>query len=142
VINITLYPVRATCDIIAVGQSEENATPEQSELARNNLCGGEDFFLVPADDGVPFQLYIRYPKGMPVERGWEYDGDHLATNVFVPVLLEYHLFTLEADRIVYDSKLRTIEARGHVSVTDVTGKKQNTDSAFLRLANGRVAQIQ
>jgi hypothetical protein len=79
---------------------------------------------------------------MPVERGWEYDGDHLATNVFVPVLLEYHLFTLEADRIVYDSKLRTIEARGHVSVTDVTGKKQNTDSAFLRLANGRVAQIQ
>ena len=81
---------------------------------------------------------------MPASTGRrsEYSGDSVATNVYAPVRVEYNLLTLEAERVVYDSEHRRIEAKGHVVITDESGIPQRRDAITLQLSNGQAVPIQ
>lgn len=77
VLNMTMFEERLTCDIVVVDRSGGPATSEQSQEASKDLCGSEDQFPVPADDGTPYQLFIKYPRRSPKSREYEYSGDQL-----------------------------------------------------------------
>lgn len=139
VLNITLYPERCCCDIVE-GRPGANDTPEQWANLAKDACGGEDSFPLPSGDGVQFQVYIRYPKRALTDRGYVYKSDEVATNARAPARVEYNLFTLEAEQILYDAEHQKIEASGHVVVVDESGKTQNANSMILKLVNGHVIQ--
>lgn len=139
VLNITLYPERCCCDIVVRRGAEE--TPEQLASTEKDACGGEDSFPIPSEDGVPFQVYIRYPKRTLTDRGYVYSGDQITTNSHVPARAEYNLFTLEAEHILYYAEHQKLEASGHVVVVDESGKSQNPNSMIFKLENGHVIQI-
>jgi len=110
VLNITLYNERCCCDIPdqLVGGVEQ--TPEQWAHIAKDACGGEDSFPLPSEDGVEFQVYIRYPKRTLTDRGYVYKGDQITTNTRAPARAEYNLFTLEAEQILYDAEHHKLEA--------------------------------
>ena len=137
-LNITLYAERCCCDIVERPGAEQ--TPEQLENIEKNACGGEDSFPLPSEDGVQFQVYLRYPKRALTDRGYVYKGDQISTNSGAPARVEYNLFTLEAEQILYDAEHQKLEAAGHVVVTDESGKSQNANSMIFKLENGHVKQ--
>jgi hypothetical protein len=136
-----MFAERLTCDIVVVGKSGEPATNEQREEGEKNLCGYEDQFAVPASDGTPYQLFIKYPKRSPKSRVYEYSGDQLATNAFTPVLVEYNLFTLTAERVVYDLDSETISATGNVEVVNQLGESQRGASMTFKVRNGEAVPV-
>ncbi len=123
VLNVTL-PMTEFCDPVVVNMKSP--------------CGGEDRFPVPAADGTPFEVYVRYT-------GTSADGRSYASRKIsdykVPVLVEYNLFTLRADRVTYDPKLNTIQADGNVVVDDDQGAAQHWNSATFKMGNGRAIRI-
>jgi hypothetical protein len=141
VLNVTMFAQRFTCDIVVSNGSGKPATPEQWEEGSKALCGGEEFFPLTSHDGVPFQLYIRYPKRSLVDQAYVYSGDKLATDTYTPVLVEYNLATLFANSIVYDMGRSTIEAKGGVTLLNETGAKQQADSMTIRIENGEATRL-
>jgi hypothetical protein len=143
VLNGTLYFARPTCDIAVINKSGELTTQEQREKASQNACGGEDYFPYPSQNGVPFQLYVQYPKRLPTERGYIYSSDTIYdTEAPVPVFVAYNLFSLEANKVIYDAKSRTIEASGNVVVLDESGATKRADSMTFNIENGQATLIQ
>ena len=118
------------------GKSAEPTVEDQKDL-----CGGEDLISLPAKDGTPFQLYIRYPKRSRSERGYVYSGDSFA-NYRYPTLVEYNLFTLQADHVSYDAKLRKLVAIGQVLVADESGVTRQADSVIIKIGNGQAVPVQ
>ena len=101
---------------------------------------GEESFSVPSKEGVPFQLYIRY-GGLRSTTGetLEYRGDKTAYDD--PVFVAYNLFSLQAERVIYDVKNRTMEATGNVVLADESGKTRHVDEINLRFDNGQAAAV-
>jgi hypothetical protein len=122
VLNVTL-PMIEFCDPVVVNMKSP--------------CGGEDRFPVPAADGTPFEVYVRYA-------GTTADGRSYASRKIsdyeVPVLVEYNLFTLRANRVTYDPKLKIVQADGNVVIED-HGAAQRWDSATFRMENGQAIRI-
>jgi hypothetical protein len=136
VLNITLYDERYTCDIV----DRPGANPEQLANIEKDACGGEDSFPLPSENGVQFQVYIRYPRRALTDRGYVYKGDQITTNTRAPASVEYNLFTLEAEQVLYDASHQKLEALGHVVVMDESGKSQNANSMIFKLENGHIIQ--
>ncbi len=135
-VNGTAYPVRQTCDLVWGSNREQNA-----ELARDN-CGGEDSFPVSSDAGVPFQLYIQFPKRRPNDGGYVYNSVKETTgDVVTPVFVEYNFFSLQANEVAYDAKNSTIKASGNVVVVDESSSTKRADSMTFKLENGRAMPL-
>jgi hypothetical protein len=142
VIDGTLYLARPTCDIAVVNKSGEQATRDQLEASAEDVCGGEDVFEDPPGAGIAFKIYIRYPKRQTTDQGCVYMSDKVYdTEAPVPVFVAYNLLSLEATRVVYDPKSRTIQASGKVDTADGSGKSQHFDSITLKMQNGRAVPV-
>jgi hypothetical protein len=102
---------------------------------------GKESFSVPSKEGVPFQLYIRYgvwrsPTGKTIDYRGDKTGDYDD-----PVFVAYNLFSLQAERVIYDVKEHTIKATGNVVVVDESGKTQRVDGINFKFDNGRAAAV-
>ena len=134
IVNGNLYTERMTCDIVVRDLDQE------MEMGKD-ACGGEDFFPAPSRDGAPFQLYVRYPQRQHTEQGYVYNSDSIS-QPDVPVFVAYNLFTLEANRVTYDAKHRTIEANGDVVVTNESGVAEHVASIAIKIENGHAIRLQ
>ncbi len=136
-LDITLHPLGSSCDI----EMGNGATPEQWEEAAKAFCGGEDFFADSSNGDDFHQIRIRYYSGRKATGdGYAY-GDGNRTSVETPVFVEYNLFSLQADRVIYDSKAQTIKASGDVVVIDESGATQHADSLTFKLDNGKSTHL-
>ena len=58
-----------------------------------------------------------------------------------PVFVAYNLFTLRAERVVYDVQSKTLQATGNVVTVDADGATRRADSMTLEIENGRVTGL-
>jgi hypothetical protein len=135
-LNVTFDLAQATCDLVSpVGGPRPNA-----DTARN-VCGGWDFFPVPSEDGVAFQLFIQYRSRRPTDHGYAYSTREYPLDVETPVFVAYNLFTLRADKVVYDVQSRTLEATGNVVAAKADGATEHADSMKFRVENGEAIPL-
>jgi len=134
-LNGTLYSARMSCGAV-VGVDTEAQRVEEWK----NSCGSEDFFPLPAKDGAPLELYVRYPQRDATSRGYIYRSQQ-TSQPDVPVFVAYNLFSLEAQKVVYDRQAQTIEASGNVIVTDATGIAHKIDSTEFIIRDGEVVLL-
>jgi hypothetical protein len=122
-----------------------------------NACGGADSFAIPSEDGVPFQLYVRFGRRQPTNTGYVYsapvDFSVIPEPSYVyrsgrnpptlgtPVFVAYNLFTLRADHVTYDEKNQTLHANGKVVVVNEKGETQRADSMTFRVENGEATPL-
>lgn len=123
------YPMRLTCDLMW------GPNHEQNEDMAKQLCGGEDSFQIPSENGASSPLYIQFERRKRTNEGYVYSGDKLAGDLLTPVFVEYNFFSLQADEVIYDVKSRTIKANGNVSIEDDSGKRRANSMTF-RMENG------
>lgn len=57
-----------------------------------------------------------------------------------PVSLAYNLFSLRADRVVYNTKENTLEAQGNVVMEDESGK-HTADSVTFKIEDSQPRQL-
>jgi len=57
-----------------------------------------------------------------------------------PVFVAYNLFSLQADRVTYDSTTRIIEASGNVLVMNESSAPQRADYVVLKMEDGQAVQ--
>jgi Carboxypeptidase regulatory-like domain len=127
-LNAMLYPAASSCDPV-IPSAKSALTVDDYR----NACGGWEHFRAPSEDGVPFDVLIRYPARQSTNSGYVYrSGGFSGTPVFVA----YNLFTLWADTVAYDSETHTLNAKGHVVVADATGETRHTDSIRFKMENG------
>jgi lipopolysaccharide export system protein LptA len=133
IFDITLR-VRGSCDVL-VFNSSGKVTPEDWVAAQSNACLREDSFLASSGDGAPFQLFIAYGSRATSGSVYSYAGEKTpnATAVFAT----YNLFSLQADKIIYDDKNRMIEASGNVVVVNEPGTVQRADAITFKIADGQ-----
>lgn len=129
-VTLTIAP---TCDLVVVPP-----TPESRAAAEKEFCLREDFFPLPSKDGVQYQLYIRYVKHTAVGGKNNYSGGKYPNED--PVFVAYNLFSLQADRVAYDSTNRIIEASGNVLVVNESGALQRGDYVSFKLEEGQAAR--
>jgi hypothetical protein len=99
------------CDIL-VFNSSGRVTPEEWAAAQKESCLRED--VLPAfSHGAPFQLSIRYESRALSGSTYSYEGK-TSGQTDIPVFAAYNRFSVQADKIVFDSKHGTIEAIGRV----------------------------
>jgi hypothetical protein len=134
VVNVVLAP-SDTCDIVVVGKSGGPATDAETKAAEKNLCGGDELISLPSRDGIPFQLQVRYGRGTV---GYVYKSEEGINHL--PVLMEYNLFSLRAERVTYDPQRRTIHAEGSVLVVDSSGISR-AETMTLKLEDGQAVRI-
>jgi hypothetical protein len=131
VINASLGLERTTCDAVAYGD-----TPQQLIESRKDACGGDDIVPMPARDGTPFELLIRYPARQLERYGFLYEG-----NERNPIEVSYNLLFLRADQVIYVAKQHEIVASGHVAIEDSSGKTQHSKNVHLMFQDGVAAQF-
>jgi hypothetical protein len=137
--NLTLDATVApgmSCDLVVPRGSEHTITAEESQ----DECGGLDLFAVPSKDGVPFQLSIDYPGRQRIDGGNIYESRNLP-ELKIPILVTYNLFTLQANRVEYDVRSRTLRATGDVLVEGVDGTTQRGDSMTFKIENGEAISL-
>jgi hypothetical protein len=101
---------------------------------------GEEFFPVPSGDGVQFQLYIRYSTQTRGTDNNTYAGDSYPpyqNRVFVA----YNLFSMWADKVMYNERSRTIEAHDNVCVAEKSGALHCDYSATFKIEDGQVTKL-
>jgi hypothetical protein len=139
-------PTDLTLDAILLpGVSCSPVMPKGSDRIPNrdesqDACGGLDSFRVPSDDGVPFELFIDYPVRQRADRGNVYSSRDLP-GLKIPVLVAYNLFTLRAERVVYDVQGRTLDATGKVVVERADGTTQSAESMALKIESGEATPL-
>jgi hypothetical protein len=130
-LNVT-FDLKVPCDPgFPVGH-----IPTADEL--ENICGGTQLLSIPSDDNTPFQLSIRSATRRRDDRGFAYWGFKIP---HVPVFVAYNLFTLHADKVVYDVKNRTLEATGNVLAESSDGTVQHGDSMIFKIENGEAIAL-
>lgn len=134
-----ILPIRRIVDRVEVGSWEDPATPEWECAGKDPSYYGDEVFPASPKDGVPFQLYIRYAGRTPTGSTCIYTGEKRPYDD--PVFVAYNLFSLQADRVIYNLKLRTIEASGNVVAVNESGAKQHGDKMTLRIENGGAVSI-
>jgi hypothetical protein len=94
---------------------------------------------IRSKDGTPFQLYIRYTSATVINGSCIYTG---RTSPYEDtVFVAYNLFSLQANRVVYNAKLRTIEATGNVVAVNELGVKQRSETMTLKIEDGKAVPI-
>jgi lipopolysaccharide assembly outer membrane protein LptD (OstA) len=119
-----------------VNSSGELVTDDQWKAATEH-CRREDLILIPSRDGLPFQLSIRYGTRTPIGNTNFYIGEK-NRQYEVPVFVAYNFFSLQANKVIYDAKRRTIEASGNVVAVNDSGSTQRSDSMAFKIKDGQV----
>jgi len=101
-------------------------------------CGGTELFSIPSDDNTPFQLSVRYGGWKRDDGGFTYWGRKIP---HVPVFVAYNLFTLQADKVVYNVKNGTLEATENVVVENADGTARRADSITFKIENGEAIPL-
>ena len=115
----------------------EPLMPESGSVPADfSPCQELHVFPAPSVDGTPFQIYIRCLAQWKTDRGYRYGADHN------PVFVAYNLFTLRADRVVYDAQNRAIEATGDVVEQKVDGSARHADAMTFKFENGQATAVQ
>jgi hypothetical protein len=132
-------PVMPTCDLSVVSTNGGTATPEDLEAAQEQFCSREEYLSLPSSDGVPFQIWIHYGKHIVTGDRHVYTGEKTRNND--PVLVNYNLFSLRADEVVYDARSKTIRATGNAMAVDESGTTRRVDAMEMKFENGKVIVI-
>lgn len=104
-------------------------------------CGGDDFFPVPSEDNVPFQLLIRYQTRRHRNQAFIYNSDEVPRGLEVPVFVAYNLFTLRAESVTYSVPSRALTATGNVVLENANGSTQHFDSITFKIENGGATPV-
>jgi hypothetical protein len=139
VLDVTLFVGDRCGDMFIVNSSGEPVTDEQWRAATEN-CRREELISIPSGDGMPFQLSILYGSRTPVGNTSSYIGEK-TPQYQATVFVAYNLFSLQADRVIYDQQERTIEASGHVIAIDESGATSRADSMVFKIENGQVVLL-
>lgn len=110
-------------------------TPSDGEIS----CGGQDSFKIPSDEGVPFELLIRFWNRWTSERGYVYNTRNVLPNL--PVFVAYNLFTLRAEHVIYDVQSKTLQATGNVVFSNSDGATQHAESMTLTIEDGQASPV-
>lgn len=118
---------------------------------------GHNSFPVPSEDGIPFQIFIRFGGRRTTEGGYVYSaawkpisgepsymdrsGWSPPPGLDTPVFVAYNLFTLRADQVTYDVKARIVRAVGHVVVANPDGTTLRAESIAFRIENGEASPL-
>jgi carboxypeptidase family protein len=143
-----LFRVRAPADLIfdvrlqlgrcgdMVFTNRSGRPPTDAEIyAATESCRYEDLFpLSPHRDQL--QLSIQYETRAEAANVFSYSGASRED----PVSLSYNLFSLRADRVVYNVREKTLEAQGNVVMEDESGKRR-ADAIAFKLEDGRPKQL-
>jgi hypothetical protein len=143
-----LFRVRAPADMmfdvrLQIGRcgdmvitNSSGRPPTDAEIyAATESCRHEDLFpLSPRRDQL--QLSIQYETRAETANVFSYSGASRED----PVSLAYNLFSLRADRVVYNAREKTLEAQGNVVMEDEPGKRR-ADAIAFRLEGGRPKQL-
>jgi hypothetical protein len=135
-VNGIAYPRRLTCDVVVGG-------PQSEELAKD-VCGGEDSFEIPSGDGTFLHLYVQFEQRKRTSDDEEYvysAAKNTSGDLLTPVFVEYNLFSLRADQVVYDLNTRVLKANGNVVVADESGATERSDSASFKIENGHAKPL-
>ena len=84
----------------------------------------EESFVIPSDDHVPFQLYIRKKR-----------------NPNDSIFVAYNLFSLQADNVAYSATLHVLDAQGHVTYVNESGQSQRADALAFRIEGGQAVRL-
>jgi Carboxypeptidase regulatory-like domain len=136
--DVTL-PVQPTCDLTVVRNDGGTPTREDWKAAKKEFCLREDSFPIPSSDGMPYQVLIRYVKHNASGDTYSYKGEKTPNDD--PVFVAYNLFSLRAEKVVYDAKDRTLRATGNVVAADKSGITQRADYMAFRVENGSAVPI-
>jgi hypothetical protein len=139
VLNATLLVGDPCAEMVIINVSGELVTDEQRRALTEN-CPGEELISIPAGDGLPFQLSVLYGSRTTVGNTCSYIGEK-TPQYQAPVFVAYNLFSLQADKVIYDGQKRTIEANGHVVATDKSGATSRADSMAFKVKNGQVVLL-
>jgi hypothetical protein len=131
VLNGNLNFARTNCDAIVSG--------DESSESLKDICGGEDEFKVPSTD-TPLQMFVQYPQRSRLGAGFTYSIDRESWPD-VRVSITYNLFSLDADKVIYDSTDDTVRAEGNVLVTDASGTVTHGNLMVFRLRDGKAALL-
>ena len=138
-LDVTLYPDPPDCDTFVstlVSPSETYTRGLDADDYRD-ACGGRDDLPIPSKDGTSFDLLIQYGSRQRSAS----ENTYSSYIRLGPVFVAYDLFSLEADKVVYDIKNRTIAASGNVVVSDGSGTTRHADSLGFRIEDGQVIPL-
>jgi hypothetical protein len=136
-LNITLDLAEPNCDPVMSVSGHALTLDEY-----RNACGGWDFIPIPSSENIPFQLFIRYGGRRPSEGGYIYSDRKLPDGKETLVFVAYNLFTLRAERVVYDAQHRILNATGNVIAIHEQGTTHRADSMGFRIENGQATLLQ
>jgi hypothetical protein len=133
-------PINVRFDIILPVGKNINRVVVGTATGPFSYCD-EESFPAPSQDGVPFQLYIRY-GGIRTQTGearFAYSGDKTGSDD--PVFVAYNRFSLRADAVSYDVIERTIKASGNVVAVNELSDTQRADSMTFKIEDGQVVVL-
>jgi hypothetical protein len=137
-LNVTLDPPNPNCEPgYGVGPSASAPAADKGEI----VCGGENFFPVPSNDNVPFELYIRFRARRNSDTGFVYNTGRDLPGWTTPVFVAYNLFTLRADHVVFNLEASTLQATGNVVTANPDGETQRAASMTFRIENGHATPL-
>ncbi len=140
VLDVTLYPPLPSCDPgTIIERRPDGTTRSEIHPAPDTLrdeCGGWDRFPLPSDEGVPFELLVRYSNRLRRDSERIYKGGFQN-----PVFVAFNLFTLTADHVTYDMASQTLVAAGNVTVTKGSAGSTHANSMKFRIANDSVLRL-
>jgi hypothetical protein len=137
-LNVTLDPPNPHCERgYGVGPSASAPPPDKGET----ICGGRDLFPIPSDDGVPFELLIRYRTRSYDDEGISYNARAVWPGIQTPVFVAWNLLTIRADHVVLNVEARNLRATGDVVIVNGVGNAQRADSITFKIENGQATRI-
>jgi hypothetical protein len=138
ILNATLLVGRCG-DMVIVNSSGAPVTDEQYRAATEH-CRGEELIPIPSREGLRLELSVRYGDRTLVGSTYSYTGEK--THQYeTPVFVVYNLFSLQADKVTYDSQRQTIEATGNVVAVNELGATQRANSMAFKIEDGQVALL-
>jgi Carboxypeptidase regulatory-like domain len=130
-------PADLTCDYVL-------PAPGHAPLRHSNdvdACGGaRDTFPAP-EGNTPFEIAIRYQSRRKTDLGFVYYVAKTAPSYDPQVEVAYNVFTLHANRVVFDVRDHTVSASVYVISEWADGATKRAESLRVKLANGQATVI-
>jgi hypothetical protein len=140
ILDVVLYD-DPDCDPVFPRLAHTDGTPISPEPTQDDymdVCGGSDLVSVPSEAGQPFELLVHYSN----RRRSDAEITYTSHGGRGPIFAAYNLFTLWADKVVYNTAERKITAIGGVVTRDPSGKTKHFTSAIFKIENGEVSVLQ
>jgi len=141
ILDVTFHADAPDCDPVFPRLAQPDGTPKTRAPIQddyNDVCGGRDYLpITSSGHNLTLDLLIQYST----RRRSDGENTYVGYDARGPVLVAYNLFTLTADKAVYDVKNRTIVATGNVVTADGSGKTQHADSMRFRIENGETVPL-